>query len=819
MARVPEERSAAAARRQRQRQGAAAVWSHAAARRATALVQAYCLLFALPKENIVRAGLRRSAPANFSAVFGSQMVLQREPSRASLCGFSDGGNSVTLTMIGQNAAGVATQSTIRVPVADGHWRATLPQAYPAGGSFAFEVACADCANTTTTRLENVTFGDVLLCVAPFDAKGNLSTFMGHNYRYAHVRIYTPSRSDMIAGSPQFVGAGHKRRWGSVSDIPKSKRLDIPVACLRFAVGHSDRMARTHWSSHVTVANDGHVPLGLVSFSSTNTSLEQWVKREHQLNCANVRCIDCDLSTSKDIACKWDQTARMAAQCVGNGVSWETMVAHLSKIAIQTFVRYDAQEAPNCTLTAVEDSCLRTQLGDSWVTTLNMPPGTIALKASYGDVSVVPCNDNTSWHDMWDRNCAWYSRWDPGCEIEVDVGQRKQCMRSCGGCEAVQMGTLTRSSGILYDGHLGDGYRSNIDCGRTIDAGQGRAIEFRFSQFAVQESTHGFKSDVVAVHDGSHSSSPLLGIYSGSADPGTVYSSGRHMFVRSITHRNPVGWEANWTSGTPGCSCVVLGSEPSSLPVFAHLPITASSGNISGGSRFKNFEHGKQCARHLQAPPQQTVQLTFHDFAVSLHLARASSKAALTLAQMVTGDVTLGCVPTYTCSPQKWHRGMPGGVRTQFTLGLATTVGVEAGCVRVTGVEDVSTAQKVRVYYTITTRFEMPRLLLFSRLTADSLSKHLNAAGSVSFLIPVVTKPVMFSTLNTGAHDSAVYVYDGNSTDSPLIGRFDNRQPPPQVVTSTGSDIFIVYKTDQSTSHADHWSASWLFGGKRVCYVV
>ena len=60
-----------------------------------------------------------AAPANFSSNFGDAMVLQREPSQASVYGFADAGATITLTVTSDRD----TLLSMPAPVSpDGHWK-------------------------------------------------------------------------------------------------------------------------------------------------------------------------------------------------------------------------------------------------------------------------------------------------------------------------------------------------------------------------------------------------------------------------------------------------------------------------------------------------------------------------------------------------------------------------------------------------------------------------------------------------------------------------------------------------------------------------
>ena len=125
-------------------------------------------------DNIIRsdkliANLKRDTPYGvyFSGSFTNNAVLQREPHIAAIYGGSNAANTeITLSMMDE-----ITQKSMDFSVttmSDGNWKMLLPQTYPNGGNFTFNVSCPQCFNATSKVhtfdiIYNVTFGDVYYC--------------------------------------------------------------------------------------------------------------------------------------------------------------------------------------------------------------------------------------------------------------------------------------------------------------------------------------------------------------------------------------------------------------------------------------------------------------------------------------------------------------------------------------------------------------------------------------------------------------------------------------------------------------------------------
>ena len=94
----------------------------------------------------------------FATVYSDHMVLQREPSQASIWGFASPGASVSVK------AGVAT--AIATADAGGIWRASLP---PQPASTTPVVLSASSSGKTIT-VNDVLFGDVWVCSGQVTAR-------------------------------------------------------------------------------------------------------------------------------------------------------------------------------------------------------------------------------------------------------------------------------------------------------------------------------------------------------------------------------------------------------------------------------------------------------------------------------------------------------------------------------------------------------------------------------------------------------------------------------------------------------------------------
>jgi hypothetical protein len=113
---------------------------------------------------------------------------------------------------------------------------------------------------------------------------------------------------------------------------------------------------------------------------------------------------------------------------------------------------------------------------------------------------------------------------------------------CGSCTNV---LLTESSGEISDNSCGGNYGNDVDCQKLIQPVGAEFVELTFTEFDLES---GY--DYVRVYDGSTTSDPILGEFSGSAIPGTITSTGSSLLVHFTSDYSvtAAGWSAVYVSG-------------------------------------------------------------------------------------------------------------------------------------------------------------------------------------------------------------------------------------------------------------------------------
>jgi Zn-dependent metalloprotease len=115
-------------------------------------------------------------------------------------------------------------------------------------------------------------------------------------------------------------------------------------------------------------------------------------------------------------------------------------------------------------------------------------------------------------------------------------------------------TLTASSGSISDGSGANKYSNNSNCSWLIQPTSATSITLSFSSFDTE-----LNYDGVIVYDGSNSSAPVLGQFTGTTIPSNITSTGGSMYVLFLSDeavRNN-GWNASYNSTTLGINDISL----------------------------------------------------------------------------------------------------------------------------------------------------------------------------------------------------------------------------------------------------------------------
>ncbi len=211
-----------------------------------------------------------------------------------------------------------------------------------------------------------------------------------------------------------------------------------------------------------------------------------------------------------------------------------------------------------------------------------------------------------------------------------------------------------TSGTIVDGSGKFDYQNDLDCLWLIKPPANDSIEditLKWNKFDTESG-----QDIVTVYDGSSTSDPVLGTYSGNSLPPDVTTTGTEMLVR---------FQTNSSVGHPGW----LASFSSSGPKYCNIPITevAASGTLDDGSYAKNYRNKTSCLYFIR--PTGAIQVNFNltkfDTEEGYDFLTITDPVSGTLLKKLSGKYHVDSLPATITSPS-------GQLQILFQSDYATT---------------------------------------------------------------------------------------------------------------------------------------------------
>jgi hypothetical protein len=350
-----------------------------------------------------------------------------------------------------------------------------------------------------------------------------------------------------------------------------------------------------------------------------------------------------------------------------------------------------------------------------------------------------------------------------------------CAPPGGGCSGTQ--TLTAASGTFSDGSGSGNYQNNSDCRWLIQPPNATSITLTI------QSINLLMGDSVIVYNGSTTTSPRLGAFSGNTPPAPVTSTGGVMLVRFLTNASGTadGFTANYTSAV-------------NVPCSGTQVVTGGSGTITDGSGSANYRDNTDCKWVIDSPAGSVgVRIEFTQF---------RTEANFDFVFLYDGDQV---------NSNYLIRRFSG-----TSLPPITTSATPRALVYFTS-DYSNTDQGWSLNYTALTQ---PYCQGQTTLTAASgtisdgsgNSDYTNRANCRWLIQPTGANWVelSFSAFNTESNFDFVRVYDGPTASSPLLGSYSGTSLPP-MLRSTGGSMLVVFTSDSSVTRAG-WQASYTSNG-------
>jgi len=162
--------------------------------------------------------------------------------------------------------------------------------------------------------------------------------------------------------------------------------------------------------------------------------------------------------------------------------------------------------------------------------------------------------------------------------------------------------INGTTGTFEDGSGLYQYQNNINCSWLIDPAVNIVnIKLNFTRFNTEQN-----NDIVTIYDGENTSSPVLGVFSGSTLPPTITSSAKKMLITFETNGSikEQGWDCSYSTTKPVyCTNLTVLNDP--------------SGNFSDGSDTYPYNANSNCRWRIEPPSVSQITLGFNEFNISM----------------------------------------------------------------------------------------------------------------------------------------------------------------------------------------------------------
>ncbi len=337
-------------------------------------------------------------------------------------------------------------------------------------------------------------------------------------------------------------------------------------------------------------------------------------------------------------------------------------------------------------------------------------------------------------------------------------------------------TFTSWTGTFDDNSGNDDYMNFADCQKLIQALGADEITLTFTSFDLENG-----NDQVWVYDGSSTSDPLLGVYTGNSLPEPVSSTGASMLIYFSSNENLTasGWSASYAaSGTTVCG-------PCLDEVY-----TADADVLSDNSCEEDYLNDVDCRKLIQPIGATNISLSFSEFNLESGYDFVSVYDGSSSSDPLLGEFSGRTIPQVLTSTG-------GSMLVHFTSDASITNSGWAAS------------------YEINTTGCGPCMDLTLTESSGVISdnscggNYANFTDCQKLIEPIGADYITlsFTTFDLEAGYDFVTIYDGNSTDAPLLGEFSGTNLP-ETLNSTGGSMLVHFVSDYSVS-AEGWSAEYV----------
>ena len=328
--------------------------------------------------------------------------------------------------------------------------------------------------------------------------------------------------------------------------------------------------------------------------------------------------------------------------------------------------------------------------------------------------------------------------------------------------------LISTTGNVADGSNANNYQDNLSCSWLIQPARATSVTATFNTLGINNS-----GDTLYFYDGINNSAPLITKITGNTIPPTVVASTGQMFVEFITDgaANDAGWDFDYTSIIPPtCSGLTT--------------LTAASGTIEDGSLTNNYDNNLSCTWLIQ-PPGTPAVINFNMTSLDLAFGgfpgdrvRIFDNAAGTgfPIRTFTGTFTGNTVSSFT-----------GVMLIEFTTnGNTTGQGWEG---------NYSSSSSLCV--PLTTFTNNNGNFTDGSPFGQNYANNSDCSWLIQPATPNLAISLQFFQFSTELNNDTVTVYDGATTNAPILATISGNSPTIPTLLSSGGDMLVTFKTNGS----------------------
>ncbi|XP_023942426.2 cubilin-like [Bicyclus anynana] len=320
------------------------------------------------------------------------------------------------------------------------------------------------------------------------------------------------------------------------------------------------------------------------------------------------------------------------------------------------------------------------------------------------------------------------------------------------------------------------YGHNSRCAWVIHTAPDKVINVTFSKFNLENDTPECRFDFLQIHDGRNSARQLIGRFCGSNFPngGNIISSHNYLYFwfRSDHSVAKDGFALHWNSVPPVC-----GGE---IDATTH-------GHISSPGSPNTYPPNRDCYWHLKTTFGKKIQLHFFELDIENHANCSFDYLAIYDGEHTTDPLlnkycnTTQPAPIQSASSEiliHFHSDAMGSGKG-FQIAFAPIEGVP-GC------GGYFTSDKGEIGSPSYNGLYLSNLLCEYKITTRPDTR-----------IRISFKTFKLENSLTCKYDS-VKIYDGPTSDSPLVGKFCGTTLP-KTYTSSTNKLFILFKSDHTVA--------------------